>query len=128
MTVVSNCEIHSPKLTSWRKATSSLGYHPVIFIVVKAKALDQGVANSILSLARDICKKAKAKDEMVVLGSDPLLTWLVPSSCGMIRKIEHSIQELLIDKSVEVPLARYEKLHKFSTLALFFLYSKAKWF
>jgi hypothetical protein len=82
---------------------NALGYNscgfdrnPVMVVVAKARLLSKREHSSVGPLAAEIIQKASLDTGEPIL-DDPLLSWMGPKSANDIRKLERSIQVLLVD-------------------------------
>jgi DNA modification methylase len=106
-------------------AASSLGLNsigidlnPVMVIAAKARSLSLRTKHSLKSLTYSIIDKAVLCDFRIE--SDPLNTWIIPSSTHHIRKLENAIQVLLVDGRKPVNFVQREQVDSLSDLAAFF--------
>ncbi|MGB9072123.1 MAG: hypothetical protein WCC22_05590 [Terriglobales bacterium] len=105
--------------TSASLGLNAYGYdlNPVMIVVAKARCLDPAEYSSLKPLGVDIARKAKKSFEVSV--SDPLLTWIVPTSIAAFRGIEAAIQTLLVD-DLHYQTVRVRGTDAVSDLAAFF--------
>lgn len=106
---------------------ASLGYNaygydlnPVMVMVAKARLLNQPEITGLWSLAIDILNHSKLNNFNTIIDDDPLGTWFVSSSANEIRKIESTLQQLLINNQFYQPLNQQLIINSCSALAAFF--------
>ncbi|MDH4472192.1 MAG: DNA methyltransferase [Fluviicola sp.] len=80
--------------------TIGIDLNPVMVIASKANMLSHNELSSLWPITLDICQKALRKKSYVDNSfSDPLCSWLTPQGAINFRKIEVSIQKLLVNRS-----------------------------
>lgn len=109
-------------LMASKKGYQSIGFdlNPVMIIAAKATLLNTSEFSSLLPLAHDIISKSSTKSEDEESLSDPLTTWFIPSSALFIRRIEKSIQRLLVESTTYSYLKASAKVNDLSCLASFY--------
>ena len=94
--------------------------NPVAVIVAKARQLHSGVLPSIPSLCAEIVQTAKDDHEERVTVSEPLGRWFAPAAASTVRRIEASIQHLLVCGGPYSRIIDLASLDTVSDLAAFF--------
>lgn len=127
----SNLPSHAVVLDPWNgsgtttSAASYLGHrgvgydlNPVMVIAARARLLSRTEKSSLWPIACDI----KVKAEAINLSSsmdEPLLSWMVPRSASLLRKIEIAVQQLLLEGKYE-SLVERDCFNTVSCLAAFY--------
>ena len=93
--------------------------NPVVVIVAKARQLHCGVLPSIESLCSEIIERAE-EDHDEDVDSDPLGVWFMPAAARTLRKIETSIQHLLVSHGSYARIIDLQSLDAISDLGAFF--------
>lgn len=101
---------------------SSIGLdlNPVMVIVAKARALPKSEKSSLVPLLADIVKKARSANFAREDEYDPLCHWFASSSAAAFRSIEVSIQGLLFDAEMYIPMSQRLNLSDMSHICAFF--------
>jgi hypothetical protein len=92
--------------------------NPVMVLVAKARLLTSTVLPSIDPICSDILRKARRAT--ISLLNDPIEAWLSPATTASIRRIEISIQRLLVPAPAYVPIISRGTLDAVSSLAAFY--------
>lgn len=106
---------------AYERGLISHGYdlNPVMVIAAKAGLIPVSEKPSLVPLAMEISKRAK---ETVIKEStsDPLNFWFTEYGSINFRRLEHSIQRILVDENVYKPLHESSSVEKLSSIASFF--------
>ena len=107
-------------------AASSLGFqavgydlNPVMVIAAKARLLHKTERSSLWPLACEITAKAERINSPVTK-DEPLNNWMRPESAGFLRKLEITIQRLLVDEGMYKSFASRDSFDGLSCLAAFY--------
>ncbi len=98
--------------------TYGFDLNPAMVVVAKARLLSSTEYSSVAPLSEEVIKKA-AKDLSDLGLSDPLLLWFAPNSALELRKLEKSIQQLLVDHGHYEALANRLDFDKLSGIGAF---------
>lgn len=74
--------------------------NPAMVVVAKARLLPASEGTSLAPLARTILKQARSIQTQIS-ADDPLLTWFKPKTASIIRSIERTCSEILIEPAAE---------------------------
>jgi len=94
--------------------------NPVMIIVAKARRLDHSIKDSLLSVSKDILKKARRYKKSVGDAFDPLETWFNRDTVNRFRNIERGIQQLLINEISGREYLKEINPDKISSLSAFY--------
>jgi SAM-dependent methyltransferase len=94
--------------------------NPVTVIVAKARQLHCGVLPSVASLCSEIVATAKSDHEEWAFASEPLHIWFMPAAAMALRRIEASIQHLLVSHDSYRRIVDLQSLDTVSDLGAFF--------
>lgn len=92
--------------------------NPVMVLVAKARALQSNVHPSIGSLLEQILLQTESGDQDAE--ADPLESWFSARTSRAVRRIERSVQTVLVGPRQYVPLSGLSSLRGISPLAAFF--------
>jgi DNA modification methylase len=96
--------------------------NPVMVIASKARLLSKKDKTRLLPLAKEIMAKA-ASYYPVETNEDPLLTWLIPTSSNLIRRIERAVQSSIGGATEHRIISNGNDLDSLSSLMAFFYVS-----
>jgi DNA modification methylase len=103
----------------------AIGYdiNPVMYFVAKARDVSPSSMKMLKKTYLDILHNIKPCEEKLNLEIDPLSDWLTKKTVNVIRAIEYSIQNTLLNKSEYTPLYidRNKMLSLTTTSAFFYL-------
>jgi DNA modification methylase len=100
--------------------TQGYDLNPVMVIAAKACMLNRRDKSSLVPLTDNIINMAEVDNGYFSEESDPLCTWLYPSSVASLRKLERGIQHLLISSKDYQFLADRENINLISDITAFF--------
>ncbi|GHN03006.1 DNA methylase [Cytophagales bacterium WSM2-2] len=107
---------------AFEKGFTAYGYdlNPVMVIAAKASLLPSIEKSSLIPLSIEIVNKARQFKDYEGESNDPLNIWFLSSGSNGFRKIERSIQKILIDEKKYRLLNSAKSVEDISTLAAFY--------